>query len=139
MCKHEPIKKIVSTHVSGARMWVRNTTSARLLHLQVNDFTIIFSSTLKPAMQVIAISLKISFVGTFFFTISLEKMASATSILNSSYSFYDNLHARFPQDIRALLDEVGSHLTWSSKISLDFPIFLYFFYTDCIVCKVMVQ
>lgn len=66
MCKHEPIKKIVSTRVSEARMWDRNTTSARLLHLQVNDFTIIFSSTLKPAMQVIAISLTISFVGTFF-------------------------------------------------------------------------
>lgn len=124
----------------AARMWVRNTTSARLLHLQVNDFTIIFSSTLKPAMQVIAISLTISFVGTFFYFFT-EKYGVSTSILNSSYNFYDNLHARFPQDVRALLDEVGSHLTWSSKISLDFPfhLSLLFYYIECIMCKVMVQ
>lgn len=51
MCKHEPIKKIVSTHVNVARKWVRKTTSARLLHLQVNDFTIIFSSALKSVAR----------------------------------------------------------------------------------------
>lgn len=48
MCKLEPLKKIVSTHISVVQMWVKLTTSARLSHLPVNDLTIIFSCALKP-------------------------------------------------------------------------------------------
>lgn len=51
MWKHEPIKKIVNTHVIGEQMRVRNTTSARLLHLQVNDLAIIFTHSFKPLAQ----------------------------------------------------------------------------------------